>query len=252
VAHQLEALRRVSDKGICSLAVALWLLAGCSSMSAPGTNLGGAGEASFWLPYTTEDQSVVATYGPEIAVDTQGGVHIAYTITAGQDAGRRPAYYLYCPSSCSDPQSWHRTRLGDDVAEVRLQLNPSGQPRIMLYVDPSTGPDDMVYSYQYAACDGGCEDRAQWTITLLTTSHALESYRSEYTNHYFALIRKAIPVSSTSTSTALMVMTAPSTRSARRTGLPVLMPRTGMRTSWAMGCSGTLTFHTRPRRSPGC
>src|SRR5215212_6918053 len=67
---------------------------------------GAGAQATFWLPYTQPDQSVIATSAPSIAVDGRGGVHIAYKVAAAAGVTTWPAYYTYCASDCASPARW--------------------------------------------------------------------------------------------------------------------------------------------------
>lgn len=82
--------------------------------------------ATLWLPYFLESEGALPTYGASVAVDARGGVHAAYAIFAGAEEGRRPAVYAYCPGNCGEPANWTATRLGDQVQEARVALDPTG------------------------------------------------------------------------------------------------------------------------------
>ena len=43
-----------------------------------------------------------------MAVDAQGGIHVAYAIRVGVDNDQRPAYYAHCAADCTNPQQWTR------------------------------------------------------------------------------------------------------------------------------------------------
>lgn len=139
---------------------------------------------TFWLPYIGGN-NILSTYGTSVAIDSAGGIHIGYALFTGLDNGQRPAYYAYCAANCANPANWSLTRLGNNVQDVRLALDPlTGHPRIMLYTsDTSTDGHD----YQYAACESGCANSANWTITPLVTVYETPSRRSYHNNHYFAL-----------------------------------------------------------------
>lgn len=161
------------------------LMTGARALPSPDDNGG------LWLPYTTLDQSVVHTYGTNIAVDNAGGVHATYTIYLGQDNGQRPAYYAYCPAHCSDLANWNRTRLSDKVMDARLLLDPAGHPRVMMFAEISFA--ESLFVYQYAACDSSCTDAANWTTTPIAETLEYVGFRQDATNHYFALDRQGHP-----------------------------------------------------------
>lgn len=142
---------------------------------------------ALWLPFTTTDDGVVHTRGANLAVDDQGGIHVTYAIRVGLDNGQRPAYYIYCPANCTDPRQWTRVRLLLDtwVADVRIALDPAGQPRLLIFSHP---PDDVGSNlYTYARCDSGCTNSANWALTPLVTAQLTDPTRWDYVFRYFAL-----------------------------------------------------------------
>ncbi|GIK40883.1 MAG: hypothetical protein BroJett011_47160 [Chloroflexota bacterium] len=145
----------------------------------PGSGQSGA----FWLPYIGGN-GILSTYGTSVAVDSAGGVHVSYALYSGLDNSQKPAYYAYCAANCAGIANWSLTRLGNNVQDVRLALDPAGHPRLMLYT-AYTNSD--AHEYQYAACETGCANSANWTITPLTTVYEIPSRRSYHNNRYFAL-----------------------------------------------------------------
>lgn len=139
---------------------------------------------AFWLPYIGGN-TILTTYGPSVAMDSAGGIHVGYALYAGLDNGQKPAYYAYCAVNCASLSSWTLTRLSNNVQDVRLALDPlTGHPRMMFYTsDLSTEAHD----YQYAACEGGCTNSVNWTVTTLITVYEIPSGRSYHNNRYFAL-----------------------------------------------------------------
>jgi hypothetical protein len=141
-----------------------------------------------WLPFKTNpDGSVVHTRGTNLAVDDQGGVHVAYAIRTGLDNGTRPAYYAYCPADCRREEQWTRVGLAsaDWVMDVRVALDPTGRPRLMIFSTPVG--DSSVNHYTYAACNANCTVAGNWTLTPLLTANLTEVYRWDYAFRYFAL-----------------------------------------------------------------
>lgn len=155
----------------------------------PGPNDSGA----VWLPFTLADGTVLPTYGSSVAVDGQSGIHVVFTIYTGtDDHGQQPATYAYCPSDCANKASWSFTRLGDAVQDARLALDPNGRPRLILF-GPVYDPDWPRMRYQYAACDSGCTNSANWTITTVATPIEPTATREYNNNRYFALDRQGRP-----------------------------------------------------------
>jgi hypothetical protein len=149
---------------------------------------GGSGDAgALWLPFTISGDTVLSTYGTSVAVDSNGGIHAAYAIYSGTDAqGNKPAIYAYCAAQCADKNNWSTAHFGEDVQEVRLVLDPNNRPRLMLY-GPVYDPVWPRMRYQYAACNSGCTNAANWSITTLATPIEPTATREYDNNHYFAL-----------------------------------------------------------------
>jgi hypothetical protein len=145
---------------------------------------GGGDTGNFWLPYIGGN-SILTTYGTSVAVDSGGGIHVAYALYSGLDNGQRPAYYAFCAANCAGMANWSLTRLSNHVSDVRLALDPlTGHPRMMIY---TWNLDTDAHDYQYAVCESGCTSSANWTITVLTTNYEIPTRRSYNNNRYFAL-----------------------------------------------------------------
>jgi len=139
---------------------------------------------AFWLPYIGGN-SILPTYGTSVAIDSAGGIHVGYALYTGLDNGQKPAYYAYCAANCTNLSNWSLTRLSNYVQDVRLALDPStGHPRMMLYTSDISTDE---HHYQYAACESGCTNSANWTITPLITVYEIPGRRSYHNNRYFAL-----------------------------------------------------------------
>jgi hypothetical protein len=152
-----------------------------------------ADEGALWLPYTLLTDGVLPTYGTSVAVDSNGGNHVAYTIYTGTDGqGLQPATYAYCANQCADANSWTYTHLGDHVQDARLALDPSGHPRMMLF-GPIPDPLWPRMQYQYASCDTACTNQTNWTITTIVTPIEATGTREDNNNRYFALDPQGMP-----------------------------------------------------------
>lgn len=141
-----------------------------------------------WLPFSTHAAgSVVHTRGANLAVDEQGGVHVAYAIRTTLADGPHPAYYAYCAANCGAAQAWTRVALvvQAHVADVRVALDPDGRPRLMIFSAPADG--SATIHYTYAACNANCTDAAGWTLTPLVTANLVDLDRWDYAFRYFAL-----------------------------------------------------------------
>jgi len=145
---------------------------------------------ALWLPYLLSNDGALPTYGTSVAVDAQGGIHAAYAIYTGTDQGKQPAIYAYCPGNPASRADWTFVRLGESVQDVRLALDPAGHPRLLLF-GPKPDPDSTFrVQYQYAACDSGWTNAANWTITTLATPIEAIATREYDNNRYFAISRQ--------------------------------------------------------------
>ncbi len=133
-----------------------------ASTSAPPTPPP-SGEAGFFLPYSFGGDAQ-ATDGPSLAVDGNGGVHIAYAAYTSDASGNRPAYYVYCPANCTSVTSFSAPVIfNGKVDHVNLALDAQGHPRIMWEgIDPA---GEYLSAYVYLACDTGCATAANWQAT---------------------------------------------------------------------------------------
>jgi hypothetical protein len=177
-------------------AIYLPLIIGAPASPAPPSGGGTAGDsATFWLPQHDLAGAGIATTNPQVAVDPAGGIHIAYRISARTSAGTWPAFYMHCATNCAEPAHWTRLALSNDVIDVRLQLDAAGHPRLLLKAYAAQQPYDWIkqQGVQYAACDSGCDEQANWKVTAAATSFYAEPYTDESTNHYFALDRAGHP-----------------------------------------------------------
>lgn len=153
----------------------------------------GAVTGSVWLPFALGDGSILPSYGANLAVDGQGGIHVVYTIYSGVDEyGGKPAIYAHCAASCGEKAHWSFTRIGDAVQDARIALDPSGRPRIILF-GSIYDPVWPRMRYQYAVCDSGCANAGNWTISTIVTPIEPTATREYNNNRYFAIDRQGRP-----------------------------------------------------------
>jgi hypothetical protein len=151
----------------------------------------GGDSGALWLPYTIAGNQVLPTYGTSVAVDGSGGIHAAYAIYVGTDNGLKPASYAYCPTRCADKANWTRVKLGTEVQDARIVVDPAGRPRMLLFgpkPDPTTPYPRS--QYQYAECNGGCTNAANWRLTAVATPIEATATREYNNNRYFAIDRQ--------------------------------------------------------------
>ena len=132
----------------------------------------------------------VKTASASAAVDASGGMHAAY-VHFVPGAEHPPAVYTSCSGGaarCADAANWRSVQLADLAREVQLQLTPAGQPRLLIVTDSAVYANGK--DYWYAACDAGCENQAQWSLTRVAASHgtAVTDFDEEARpQRYFAL-----------------------------------------------------------------
>lgn len=161
-----------------------------SALSASGA-CGIAGQAAdsgaLWLPYFLEGDEVLPTYGASVAVDREGGIHAAYAIYTGEFQKKQPAFYAYCPGGYSERANWSFVRLGETVQDCRLALDPEGRPRLILFGPAGDPEEPSRMRYQYAQCNEGWTDAANWTLTTVSTPIESAATRELNNNRYFAI-----------------------------------------------------------------
>ncbi len=137
------------------------------------------------------------TASPGVAVDAQGGMHMAYYHDISEDDGGAHGIYSYCPppaAQCTTESRWQRVRLFGPANAVQLQLTPAGKPRLLA---EDTGLRNSVYLrtfYTYAECDQNCLNSAGWRSTEVAT--VLAGYipdAREMARRSFALDRAGNP-----------------------------------------------------------
>lgn len=121
------------------------------------------------------------TANAAIAVDKQGGMHLAYSYFL-PDTENPAAVYRYCsqPANCATLANWPGVQMLNFVNEVQLALTPSGQPRLLVRTNStSASPGD---DYYYAACDQNCTDPSRWGLTYLATTSGMAAVTTEDVN----------------------------------------------------------------------
>lgn len=151
---------------------------------------GGGDQGAVWLPYWLADGRLLPTYGASIGVDGSGGVHVAFGLLGHYNqAEDGDSSYAYCAANCTKKENWQFLHLGDS-SEVRLALDPTGRPRLLLATPGEIDGDYQQVSYRYGVCDSGCTQAANWrfiTVAEVTDSVAWVGGRENENNRYFAL-----------------------------------------------------------------
>jgi len=130
----------------------------------------------------------------DIAVDAQGGMHVAFTkIPPLSYTGEaKPVYYAYCPptnlGACANQNTWSLVELSNDMPFVQLELTPQGQPRMLLHNDGVYLENQAGTYYQYAECNAQCSSASSWTvIDLGVTKNGGGFDTLHYAAHFFKL-----------------------------------------------------------------
>ncbi len=96
-------------------------------------------------------------------LDPQGRPRFIYFDNQGSQ--HWGSYYVFCDSSCTNPNNWFEARLdqgGDDNYELftypSLAFTASGQPRVVSYISTPFGPS-AVY---YLQCNSNCDNSDNW------------------------------------------------------------------------------------------
>jgi hypothetical protein len=127
------------------------------------------------------------TSHPTVKVDPAGGVHVVFTPeSATQNNPTRPAYYAYCPANCTSAAAFTIVALGNGVDYAALELNPAGDPRVLLRL-PATNQSKSIFIYQYWVCDSNCLNPAQWLGDSIGFSYGRQVGWVEPFIHSFAL-----------------------------------------------------------------
>lgn len=104
-----------------------------------------------------------------LAVDAQDGIHVAYAHRVPLAEAPKAAY-AYCPATaaCGSGEGWIGVEFGEDVLGVMLATTNDGHPRVLIQQDGTVYPGGR--DYHYAACDGTCDQTANWRIGYVTST----------------------------------------------------------------------------------
>jgi hypothetical protein len=112
------------------------------------------------------------TSSASVAVDANGGQHLAYVVDETQTAN-----YRYCATGCANGASWQTVSLAARANEVQLELDPAGNPRLLIRTDSAVDADG--YDYLYAECDGGCTGIGGWTVAQVASARGGAAYEQQ-------------------------------------------------------------------------
>jgi hypothetical protein len=127
------------------------------------------------------------TNSASIAVDGNGGIHLAYHFyeSVGDNAPTH-AVYAFCAAACEQAANWASVALGEVVNEIQLELTADGRPRL-LYRVPTL---DTGNTFHYAECNANCTQAANWSGTAIFGNRGmsiLEYSEDEQPQRYFEL-----------------------------------------------------------------
>lgn len=168
--------------------VYLPLLAGGTGATSPQPGPGpGPGPGPTSTGFFVEPEK--KTSRPGVAIDPQGGLHMAYRYHVPY-AQHPQVVYAYCPppsAQCTNPAKWGRVAFLDRVEEVQIELTPAGKPRLLALVGDAEG--SLSSLFVYAECDSDCLNVESWSgIGVQTKNDTLGSALSYYTpRRYFEL-----------------------------------------------------------------
>lgn len=132
-----------------------------------------------WVDDPDDMEDVAREYLPRryFALDPQGRPRfVYYHYDPESQSSEAGAYYAACDENCTQPGSWTHTRITEitdwsgilewEVLERPiLTFAPNGSPRILAALTP-LGILRFTGLY-YIACDGGCDDIANWSKTQI-------------------------------------------------------------------------------------
>ncbi len=111
-----------------------------------------------------------ATASGDIALDDAGGLHMGYVHWEPEVEGAE-AIYATCAgrqAACAGFEAWSTVELIPAARQVQVDVTADGRPRLLIVSTSQT--QDGGYDYSYAECDGGCDLRANWTVTPVAMS----------------------------------------------------------------------------------
>lgn len=115
------------------------------------------------------------TSSASVAVDAQGGQHVAFYYYEPQIEDRpTAAVYLYCAADCSDGSNWSGVSMAELVNEVQLRLTPFGEPRLLIRATSSvySGGKDFIY----AECNTSCTEPENWGLTIVASNYGTDLF----------------------------------------------------------------------------
>jgi hypothetical protein len=127
------------------------------------------------------------TNSASIALDAEGGIHLAYHYyEAVGDGAPTHGVYAYCAAACDGAANWQSVALGEQVNEIQLELTADGRPRL-LYRVPTLNNGNTYY---YAECNQNCTQAAGWEGAAVAGNQSMsliELSDDEQPQRYFAL-----------------------------------------------------------------
>jgi hypothetical protein len=137
------------------------------------------------------------TYNATTAVDAQGGVHLAFSVSDEKhkdNPSGEPAIYTYCPgptSACADVANWSDlVNLGEWVNQVQVAVTADGRPRLLIRQNRT---DQNWSDYLYFACEQQCTDASNWHSLLVARPAGIELFGYDTPQHSFALDSQGRP-----------------------------------------------------------
>jgi hypothetical protein len=134
------------------------------------------------------------TNSMSVGADAAGGMHAAFVNYSTDTHGDYHAYYDYCApgQDCADASHWTLVNLMTVSSSVKIMedaqlvLTTQGHPRVIIVTTDNGG--DFKDRYTYAACDAGCTNSGNWTITEVANADlGANTFIFEGNKHYFAL-----------------------------------------------------------------
>jgi hypothetical protein len=125
----------------------------------------------------------VKTNDADMAVDNNGGVHVAFkTFVSGVE--HPTAYYGYCASACASDAGWSYVSFGDQVDEVELDLTADGKPRVLVRWTMESSTND---EYVYFECDANCTGEGTWNGVIVLKGSIGHVFEKDNPQRAFAI-----------------------------------------------------------------